>query len=197
MPRKVFGILIASAFAAAPRLSAQSPSVAVACPAPDVATAGWKQAVTRDSAFALLVPPAAVSDGDIGWHSKGMSFQLRAIQSPRSRRMGNDTLMAGQPFFGVLPYGETRTSVSDGEYVGNTSMCRETIDRAAAIVESGLESGGYSRLRDRRYVSVYFYGMDTGVFAWFTGSAETVEDQRLLLAIGRSIRLLRVPRSVY
>jgi hypothetical protein len=197
MSRKACGILISFALTTAPAIRAQSANTALACPPSDVATVGWKRVVTPDSAFTLMVPPSAAIDGSNGWDAVGMSFQLRIVGPPRPMRVGNDTILGGQPFFGDLPSGETRTSVSDGVYVSNTSMCREAIDGAAAIIESGLQSGGYAGVRGRPYVSVYFYAMDVGVFAWFAGIAKTADDQRALLAIGRSIRLLRVPRPAY
>jgi hypothetical protein len=163
------------------------PKSAPACPAPPAPGQSWHLEYTPDSLLSVRLPPyyQRVASGYQwagypGTELGGGFLSLRPLE--------RDPLVASPPVAEWLPLGDTATKGYDLSYVEEYSACREAIGGVAAIVETGLVTGGYSDFRHTPSVRAVWWQWFGGPLALFEGTATDAEGQRELLAILRTVR---------
>jgi len=89
-----------------------------------------------------------------------------------------------------IPAGDTAYKATDLEYVSDHTACRESIHGVAALVESGMLSGGLAGGQNKRAIRVVWY-VGAKPVAVMIGGAHDATGQAELLAIARTLTFRR------
>ena len=178
------GLLIAIVATAGVQSAALAPKSVAACPAPYAPSALWSRDTTPDGKLTLRVPPAFRRDG-------ANSHWLTSTTVPDGGWFGLSSVGDHLEDVGQwVPAGDTTYKATDVEYVSQHTACREAIHGVAALVESGLLTGGIAGLRNQPAVRITWYDGDRPI-AVMMGRAANERGQAALLVIARTVRFTR------
>ena len=147
----------------------------------------WHLEFTPDSLLSFQIPPHYQRVAS-GYQWSGAAGTVAEASFISLRPLTRDSSSATPPVAEWLPSGDTATKGYDLSYVDQYSACREAIGGVAAIVETGLVTGGYSDYRHTPSVRAVWWQWFGGPLALFEGTAADAAGQRELLAILRTVR---------